>query len=197
MARRKEDKPKDSSTKVHPDLLKDHSDFLHKYFAGAPNEELLEAFIAHMRKEHALTDSEVNEILAEAKSHQQTLLPINIFQTEKLSALEAIVKYLKENKSLTFHEIAVVLKRDDRTIWTTYTKARSKMIAPFHLPPSKYVVPAAIFAERRLSVLETLSFYLKETLKLTLHDIAVLLNRNDRTIWTVINRAGKKLEVKK
>lgn len=190
MAKRKE-------RKIHSELSKEHADFLHKYFAGAPSEDLLEAFIAHLRKEHALTDSEVNELLAEAKSHQESLLPINIFQTDKLSALEAIVKFMKENKSLTFHQIAVVLKRDDRTIWTTYSKSRSKMIAPFHLPPSKYVVPAAIFAERRLSVLETLAFYLKETLKLTLHDIAVLLNRDDRTIWTVINRATKKLEVKK
>ena len=99
---------------------------------------------------------------------------------------------MKENKRLTFHAIAVLLKRDDRTVWATYAKGRSKMIAPFHLLPSKYVMPAILFAERRLSVLETVAYYLKDTLHLSLHEIAVLLNRDDRTIWTVISRAQKK-----
>ncbi|MBI4145101.1 hypothetical protein HY493_02740 [Candidatus Woesearchaeota archaeon] len=187
---------KESAPKVHPDLSKEHADFLHKYFADASKEELLEAFIAHLAKEHALSHAEVNVLLAEAKQHQQTLLPVNIFQTDALSSLEAIVKYLKENKGLTFHGIAALLKRDDRTIWTTYAKARSKMVAPFHLPPSKYVVPAVIFAERNLSVLETLAHHLKTTLNLSLHDIAILLNRDDRTIWTVCHRAAKKLGVR-
>lgn len=184
---------KEGNERVHPDLSKEHSDFLHKYYANASKEELLEAFLNHLRKEHTFTDEEANALLQEAQQHAQTLLPINIFNTEALSSLEAIVKYLKEVKKLTFHEIAVVLKRDDRTIWTTYAKSRKKMLAHFHLLPSKYVVPAALFAERKLSVLETLAHYLRETLKLSLHDIATLLNRDDRTIWTVCSRARKKL----
>jgi myosin-crossreactive antigen len=184
---------KEGAAKVHPALSKEHADFLHKYYANASKEELLEAFIAHLQKEHALSNEEVDHLLTEAKQHQETLLPVNIFQTEALSSLEAIVKYLKENKHLSFHEIAVLLARDDRTIWTTYSKSRTKMIAPFHLLPSKHVVPAVLFAERRLSVLETLAHYLKDTLHLSLHDIATLLNRDDRTIWTVCSRAQKKL----
>lgn len=184
---------KEGKDKVHPELAKEHADFLHKYYANASKEELLEAFLNHLRKEHTFTDSEVNALLTEAQQHEQTLLPINIFQTDALSSLEAIVKYLKEQKHLTFHQIAVVLKRDDRTIWTTYSKSRKKMLAHFHLLPSKYVMPAALFAERKLSVLETLAHYLRVTLKLSLHDIATLLNRDDRTIWTVCNRARKKL----
>ena len=184
---------KEGQERVHPALAKEHADFLHKYFSNASKEELLDAFLNHLRKEHTLTDTEVNSLLAEFKQHEQTLLPINIFNTEALSSLEAITKYLKENKHLTYHQIAIVLKRDDRTIWTTYNKSRKKMIAHFHLLPSKYVVPAALFAERKLSVLETLAHYLQTTLKLSLHDIAVLLNRDDRTIWTVCSRARKKL----
>ena len=178
--------------KVNQSLHKEHEDFLHAYFANASKEELLEAFVSHLRNDHVLKDKEINALLAEAKHHHETLLPINIFQTDSLSSLEAIVKYLKENKHLTFHDIALILKRDDRTIWATYAKARKKMLTHYNLAPSKYLVPASIFAARKLSVLVTLASYLK-SLQLSLHEIALLLNRDDRTIWTVINRAeGKK-----
>jgi len=43
-----------------------------------------------------------------------------------------------------------------------------------------------------LSVLETLTKYLREELNLRLYQIANLLNKNQRTIWTVYNRAQKK-----
>ncbi|MBI2005629.1 MAG: hypothetical protein HYS80_02600, partial [Candidatus Aenigmarchaeota archaeon] len=39
---------------------------------------------------------------------------------------------------------------------------------------------------------ENIAAYLKDTFGLTYHAIAVLLNRNDRTIWTVYQRAKKK-----
>ncbi len=179
--------------KVHQALHEEHADFLNRYFEHASKEELLESFIRHLKSEHKLSDKEINSLLTEAKHHQDTLLPINIFQNEQLSALESIVKYLKENKSLTFHEIAVILNRNDRTIWATYAKSRKKMIAHFHLMPSKHLIPAKLFIPRKLSVLETIAHYLKHSLQLSLHEIALLLNRDDRTIWTVVHRAEKKV----
>ncbi|MBI4150907.1 hypothetical protein HY492_02165 [Candidatus Woesearchaeota archaeon] len=179
--------------KVLPSLHEEHHDFLHRYFANASKEELFEAFLKHLNNDHKLTHAEVADLLNEAKQHEATMLPINIFQTEHLSALEAIVKFLKETKGLTFHDIATILNRNDRTIWTTYAKSRKKMLAHFHLLPSKYHVPAKLFATRKLSVLETITTYLRHTLGLTLHDIAQLLNRDDRTIWTVCSRADKKV----
>jgi len=53
-------------------------------------------------------------------------IPSKIFTDRSLSVLEAIVKYLKEKKGMTYHEIAVLLNRDDRTIWTVYQRARKK-----------------------------------------------------------------------
>jgi len=53
-------------------------------------------------------------------------IPSFIFRDRSLSVLEAIVEYLKEQKQLTFHEIAVLLNRDDRTIWTVYTRGKKK-----------------------------------------------------------------------
>ncbi|MBI2109821.1 sigma-70 region 4 domain-containing protein [Candidatus Woesearchaeota archaeon] len=55
-------------------------------------------------------------------------------------------------------------------------------------------IPSSIFKDRRLKVLEVLVEYMKENLNLSYKEIAVLLNRNERTIWTVYNRAKKKLK---
>ncbi len=53
-------------------------------------------------------------------------IPISIFEDRRLSALESIVEYLKEKRHLTLHQIGVMLNRDDRTIWTTYNRAKQK-----------------------------------------------------------------------
>jgi len=53
-------------------------------------------------------------------------------------------------------------------------------------------IPTFVFRDRSLSVLEVMTEYLKDVKKLSYHQIAVLLNRNDRTIWTVYRRAKLK-----
>lgn len=53
-------------------------------------------------------------------------------------------------------------------------------------------IPTYLFRDRSVAVLEALVEYLKDVEKLSYHEIAVMLNRNDRTIWTVYNRAKKK-----
>jgi DNA-directed RNA polymerase specialized sigma24 family protein len=40
--------------------------------------------------------------------------------------MESVVFYMKDTLGLTYHEIAVELNRDDRTIWTVYNRAKSK-----------------------------------------------------------------------
>jgi hypothetical protein len=54
-------------------------------------------------------------------------IPTSIFLDRSISVLEAISKYLKEEKNLTYHQIAVLLNRDDRTIWTCYNRAKGKV----------------------------------------------------------------------
>jgi len=45
--------------------------------------------------------------------------------------------------------------------------------------------------------MESVVYYMKNTLEMTYHEIAISLNRDDRTIWTVYNRALKKKGGKK
>ena len=57
---------------------------------------------------------------------------------------------------------------------------------------SKINIPLYVLQDRSLSFMESVVFYMKDTLKMTYHEIALALNRDDRTIWTVYNRASKK-----
>ena len=60
------------------------------------------------------------------KQEEVILIPSNIFKDRSLSVLEAIVKYLKEKRNLTYHQIAELVDRDDRTIWTVYNRVIKK-----------------------------------------------------------------------
>lgn len=122
-------------------------------------------------------------------------IPVSILTKNKLSALEAIVKYLKENFSLTYSEIAFILNRNDRTIWATYSNSKKKMSQKLDLSDSRIKIPLSIIASRKASVLESISLYLHESKNLPYHKIALMLNRDQRTVWTVCNRARKKKNV--
>jgi len=53
-------------------------------------------------------------------------IPSYIFTDRTLKPLEAIVEFLKEKKKLSYHEIALLLNRNDRTIWTVYDRSKKK-----------------------------------------------------------------------
>lgn len=53
-------------------------------------------------------------------------IPSSIFKDRTLSVLEAIVEYLKEKQNFTYHQIALLLNRDERNIWTVYSRAKKK-----------------------------------------------------------------------
>jgi thioredoxin-related protein len=117
-------------------------------------------------------------------------LPISIFCTE-LTALEAIVKYCKECKGYSYHEIAEYLGRDERNVWHAYSDAQRKHKPQLVISESKFSVPISIF-KSRLSIQESLVVYLKDHFHLNYHTIAVLLSRDDRTIWTAYTRGKVK-----
>jgi hypothetical protein len=124
--------------------------------------------------------------------HQSSVfLPINIF-ANGASGLESISKYLKDDVGLRYCTIADLLNRDDRTIWGAHKSANEKLNGNLSMEKSTVKIPLSIFKDRSLSVLEALAEYLKEELNLRYCKIAVLLNKDPRTIWTVYNRAKKK-----
>ncbi len=54
------------------------------------------------------------------------VIPSLVLRNRKLSALEAIIEYLKEIRKLSYHEISLILNRDERNIWTIYNRAKKK-----------------------------------------------------------------------
>jgi|SRR3989344_1469456 len=123
----------------------------------------------------------------------ENYVPISIFTIKELNPLEAIVKYLKENKSLRFSEISKIINRDQRVIWVTYNHVRDK---PKISGKSKTLIPTEIFQNGNLSILESVVKCLKESSDLSLSEIALILKRDPRNIWKVYNNSIKKNEKK-
>lgn len=118
--------------------------------------------------------------------------PLSIIN-KKLTILESVVKYLKENKGYSLHKISEILNRNEKNIWHAYHSAVKKFPSKLKVVSNSICVPLDIFS-KSLSPLENLVLHLHATN--SLHEIAVLLNRNDRTIWTTYTRARRKYENK-
>ena len=107
-----------------------------------------------------------------------------------LAPLETLVKFLIENNR-SIKEVSILLNRSPKTIWQAYNSAKRKHPKSFVIK-EEFPIPISIFSNRKLSILESLVSYLKDTQNLKFSQIAVLLNRDQRTIWTSYSRARKK-----
>ena len=125
------------------------------------------------------------------ESLKQESVPLSIFQNQKLSSLETITKYLKENKKLNYKQIANSLNRNYGSIAVTYRTAKKKFSVELKTTGKKSI-PLNIFSDKKLSVLENIVFYLKNKYHMKYSEIADVLCKNQRTIWTVHKRAENK-----
>jgi len=126
-------------------------------------------------------------------TNQLVFLPINIFNNDFLSSLETVTKYMKEELNYRFRDIALLLNRSQKTVWDAYDGSRKKMDSRFSLDKDiRFLIPSFVFKDRSISFLEALTEYLKDNLNLRYCQIASLLNRDPRTIWTVYHRAKNK-----
>jgi len=113
--------------------------------------------------------------------------PASIFSTE-LTPFESICTFLVEQRSMKYKDIAQLVHRDTAIVGITYRRARKKH--PTALPVhSEVIVPFDIFSER-MTLFESIVLHLTKTH--TVAQIAALLNRKYRTIWTGYSRARKK-----
>lgn len=56
----------------------------------------------------------------------KVLVDTKIFRNTKLTIFEALVKHLKDDLEMNFHEIGELLDRDERNIWTVYNRGKKK-----------------------------------------------------------------------
>lgn len=148
--------------------------------------DLFHSFIEFMKEKHGIDTEELARMI-----HKQDKIPVTIFN-KKLSSFEAIVKYMKENFNMNYSEIAGVLHKNPGTIGVIYRNTKKKMGENFEKCPSNTVIPFSAFYPE-LTIFESVVYHLKHDYNLNYRKIAQLLNRNERTVWTVYQRGKKKL----
>ncbi|MBW2980814.1 hypothetical protein KY360_05350 [Candidatus Woesearchaeota archaeon] len=161
-------------------------DLIRSKFARDEDVQLFKIILNRLKKKYDVSSTEVLSIIRE-----EIMIPSTIF-TKILSPLETDVKYLKENLDLDYSTIAKLLKRNRRAVWQAYKNAVKKYSEKLKPEETEFNIPvSALKAE--LSILEATVAYLKDEYRLSYHEIGELLQRDERTIWTVYSRAMKKL----
>lgn len=141
--------------------------------------EELRTAAKELKQSYDYTPEQLLAILAEHKC-----VPATVFSNE-LSPLQALVTYLHDHDKECFATIAKQLSRSYRAVWGAYQHEGITITA------TKYSIPLTTFDDKK-SVLETVVQYLRTTYHMKFTDIAKLLNKDSRTIWTAWNRAQKK-----
>jgi predicted DNA-binding protein (UPF0251 family) len=163
------------------------------------NKELnaINTFVENFIERHRISFQEVFDLLSKLKEKEKaTLVPSFILRNRKLGILESVTKYLKEEFRLGYHQIALLLKRDDRVVWATYNKAIKKKKEKFIVEEPNSWLPISIFTDKNLGPLESIAIYLKDQVNLSFGEIAKLLNRDNRTVWACYHKAKEKLDKK-
>jgi len=159
------------------ELIKDNSETVRAYLSKLKHEQIISLFDDFLDK----------------KNKVDVKIPISILGNRKLSCLESVIKFLREGVGLSNSQVSKILDRSPQTCWTTYRNAVKKLPVRSNFEFSENDIPVSVIRNKRLSVLESIVVYLTEK-DLTLHKIALFLNRDDRTIWTVHKRAMTKNE---
>ncbi len=158
---------------------------------------LVDSLIKRIIEKNDVSFSSVVDLLKKRRKEDNAItFPSSILKNRSLGILEAVTKYLKEELNLSYHDMASLLNRNDRPIWITYNKAKQKFPERLITDRSSVQIPISIFTDRNLGLLENLTKYLRENLNLKNREIAKMLDRDNRTIWTCYDRAIRKDRIK-
>src|SRR4030042_2869118 len=153
--------------------------------ASIDEKQLVSLFFEYLKQEYDVSKKDIERLLV--KKEEDYLIPISVLSIRRLGGFEVIVKYLKENLGLSIDEISGLTNRSKSTIGVVYHKARHKLPKAFPhslIASAEYQIPVSLLRVREISVLETIVCFLKDDHNLSFSKIAILLNRDDRTIWT-------------
>ena len=181
--RRKRKKKLNKKNKILQLIRKLRNELKEEY--SEEKEIILNQLIKSVQEEYKVTRREVLDLIKE----ETVNIPISIFLKE-LGALESLVRYMKENLGMRYNEIAELLDRDQRTIWTAYKKAVEKHPEKLKVKEPEMTLPLEAIKNKELTVLESVIVFLKEK-GLKFSKIANLLGRDQRNIWTIYSKAKK------
>lgn len=149
-------------------------------------ESLIEMFVDTLGKRYGLNKKVVKKLGGRISTH----VSLSIFSTE-LGALEALVKYMKENLKMDYSEISEQLGRDYKTVWTAYSMANEKKKTEIQ-EKEGVQIPLSIFNKKDLTIFEAVVLYLNK-IGMKYSEMGELLNRDQRNMWTICSRAKKKI----
>ncbi len=152
---------------------------------SSQDKKLLDSLLNSLKEKYNL-EKDIKIRLSE-KRENKDYLPGSIFHNE-IGIFESVVKFLHENKKLDFKEISKITKRTPNNIAVTYNNAKKKYFAEFDADYS-LKIPLGIFSED-YTCFESICLHLKNNH--TYHEIAEILDRDDRTVWTTYKRALRK-----
>jgi hypothetical protein len=148
--------------------------------------------LALIKDKYNLSETEFVSLLNGGE--ENISVPVSIFN-DTLSSLEVICLYLIDYKKLSYTNIAKLLNRDVSTIYQAYHFSKKKYSSQLDVS-SDVKIPVSVFQDRKFSVLESIVLFMKEDLRLTNHEVASAIKRNDKTVWTVYHRAQIKKDGK-
>jgi len=125
------------------------------------------------------------------ENSKEIIILISCFTDNKYGILENLVYYLKTELKLTNSEIASLLNRDSRTIWSVINKTKDKKNS-LKTKQINIYVPLNIFQNRHFSPLEALTHYMNKELHYSVKSIAEILNKPYQSIWITLRNAKKK-----
>jgi DNA-binding NarL/FixJ family response regulator len=140
----------------------------------------------NLKSEFNVTSRDIILIL---ESHDRSAVPIEIFAERKLSALQALAKYLRENLDYSNKQISSALKKDSRSIWSAYEQSKTRKKMQFDITKSSMTIPIEIFSHDQ-PMLGSLIIYLKE-MGWSNKKIAATLKRSATTTSTIFGRMSK------
>jgi hypothetical protein len=114
-------------------------------------------------------------------------VPISIFVPD-LGPLEAVIKFLKDSLGLRNSQIALLLSKSPQSVWLSYRNANSKHPQKLPVISSNFDLPFSALETKGCSVLENVVSFLRDKHMLRFSEIAKLLKRDPRTIWTTYAR---------
>lgn len=114
-------------------------------------------------------------------------LPVSVFK-HGLSGLETVCVFLKDVEGLRFSEIGKVLNRSPVTTRLSYRNGRKKYKGKLDVSEKDVRVPVEMFKNRKRSVLTHVVAYLKDVEKMSYKEIAKLMKRDYKTVWTAYKR---------
>lgn len=156
----------------------------------ANSREEFNKIISDFKKKYGLNDYELIDLILNKEKEIGHFIPIDAFN-DKLGCLETVVKYFRENKGMSFKEMAELFGRSSSTVINSYNKAKKKLPESLNTN-SNFLIPAEVFSNKGFSIFENLVIYLKEEHNLRFREIGKLISRNEKTIWTVYKRGVEK-----